>query len=74
MSTPDLDGLTFEQLLERLEALTNQLASGEIGIERAADLYEQAGHVYDAARLRLEAVQSRIEALQSGADASGEAG
>jgi len=65
MTEPELDGLTFEQLLERLETLTNQLASGEIGIEKAADLYEQAGRVYDAARVRLEAVQARIDALRT---------
>jgi len=63
-SSPDLAGLTFEQLLERLETLTAQLSSGEVGIERAADLYEEAGKVYEAAKARLEAVQARIEALQ----------
>ncbi|HEV2370062.1 MAG TPA: exodeoxyribonuclease VII small subunit [Acidimicrobiales bacterium] len=60
----DLAALTFEQLLERLETITGQLSSGEVGIERAADLYEEAGGVYEAARQRLEAVQARIAALQ----------
>jgi exodeoxyribonuclease VII small subunit len=60
----DLAGLSFEELLERLETLTGQLASGEVGIERAADLYEEAGRVYEAARARLDAVQARIAALQ----------
>lgn len=62
----ELAALTFEQLLERLETLTAQLATGEVGIEKAADLYEEAGRVYDAAKGRLDAVQARIDALQSG--------
>lgn len=64
----ELDGRSFEQLLERLEELTAQLASGEIGIEAAADLYEEAGRVYDAARARLDAVQARIERLSRPAE------
>lgn len=61
----DLGVLTFEQLLERLEELTGRMASGEVGIEEAADLYEEAGRVYDAARHRLAAVQERIERLRA---------
>ena len=60
---PDLAALTFEQLLERLEELTAQLSSGEVGIEAAADLYEQAGLVYEVAKARLDAVQARIAKL-----------
>ena len=66
---PDLGALTFEQLLERLEELTGRLASGEVGIEEAADLYEEAGRVYAAARARLATVQERSERLRA---ASGE--
>ena len=68
----DLDALTFEELLEHLEDLTAQLASGEVGIEAAADLYEQAGLVYEAARARLDAVQARIAKLDAGPAASAE--
>jgi exodeoxyribonuclease VII small subunit len=64
----DLGALTFEQLLERLEELTGKLASGEVGIEEAADLYEEAGRVYAAARDRLAAVEARIERLRAAND------
>ena len=65
MSVPaeDLDALTFEELVERLEALTTQLADGGIGIERAADLYERAQRLHEAASARLQAVARRIEQL-----------
>ena len=69
----DLGLLTFEQLLERLEDLTGRLASGEVGIEEAADLYEEAGRVYAAARDRLAAVQERIERLRAANEPPGSA-
>lgn len=63
-NTDDLSQLTFEELLEKLEALVAQLSTGEVGIEAAADLYEESGRVYAAARGRLDAVQARIEDLR----------
>jgi len=59
----DLDALSFEELVDRLEALTAQLADGGIGIEHAADLYERAQSLHAAAAARLEAVAHRIENL-----------
>lgn len=67
----DLAGLTFEQLLERLETLIARLSSPEVGIEQAAGLYEESERVYAAARARLDAVQARIEALGEPADGPG---
>ena len=60
----ELSKLSFEELLEQLEGLVGQLSSGEVGIEAAADLYEQAGRVYNEAKARLDAVQTRIESLK----------
>ncbi len=59
----DLDGLTYEQLVEALEVLTNRMAAGDIGIEEVADLYERAGRLHAAASDRLAQVRARIEAL-----------
>jgi len=59
-----LEVLSFEELLSALEALTARLATGELGIEAAADLYEQAEILHAAAAERLEAVEARIQKLQ----------
>ena len=59
----DLGGLSFEELVERLEALAAELAGGGLGIERAADAYERAQRLHAAATARLDAVVRRIEAL-----------
>ncbi len=58
-----LEALTFEELLVSLELVTSRLASGELGIEAAADLYEQAEILHAAAQERLAAVEARIARL-----------
>jgi exodeoxyribonuclease VII small subunit len=54
--------MTFEELVSALEELTDRMASGQIGIEEAADLYEQAERLHGLAAERLARVQARIEA------------
>lgn len=63
MTDEDLETLTYEQLVDRLEKAISRMADGTIGIEEAADLYEQAGRLHEAAAERLERIRSRIEAL-----------
>ncbi len=57
------DKLTYEQIVERLEAVTAQLAAGTAGIEAAADLFEQAQKLHAAASARLDQVRKRLDAL-----------
>jgi exodeoxyribonuclease VII small subunit len=59
----DPEQLSFEELVSALELLTDRLASGQIGIEEAADLYERAELLHGLASQRLARVQARIEAL-----------
>jgi exodeoxyribonuclease VII small subunit len=61
-----LETLTFEELVAALERVAARLAGGELGIEAAADLYEQAELLYGAAQERLAAVEERIERLNQG--------
>ena len=58
-----LGSLTFEQILSALESVTARLAGGELGIEAAADLYEQAEILHAAAEERLAQVEARISRL-----------
>jgi len=60
-----LEKLSFEELLAALERVTSRLASGELGIEVAADLYEQAEILHAAAQARLAAVEARIERMRA---------
>ncbi|MDP9074310.1 MAG: exodeoxyribonuclease VII small subunit [Actinomycetota bacterium] len=65
-NAPSFDDMSFEELVTRLERLTERLASNEIGIEEAADLYEQAELLHGLAAERLARVQARIERLGVG--------
>jgi exodeoxyribonuclease VII small subunit len=66
----DPEHLSFEELVSALEALTDRLASGHIGIEEAADLYERAERLHGLASQRLARVQARIESLGAPGSAS----
>ena len=64
------EGVSFEGLMDALEGITARLAQGDIGIEVAADLYEQAERLHAVAAERLAQVQERVVRLS----APGEAG
>ncbi len=68
------EAMTFEDLVTTLEGLTDRMASGQIGIEEAADLYEQAELLHQLAVERLARVQARIEAQAGRQDRDGDAG
>jgi exodeoxyribonuclease VII small subunit len=54
---------TFEELMDELEAITEQLATGDLGIEAATDLYERAETLHALAAERLATVRARVEKL-----------
>ncbi len=60
---PDLGSLKYEELVGLLEHLTRQMSSGQVGIEEAASLYEQAGLVHHAAAERLAGVTARLAVI-----------
>ena len=62
----DFESMTFEDLLGLLEGLTQRMAAGDIGIEEAAKLYEEAGRLHALAAERLARVEERVERLQDG--------
>ncbi|MEO6121155.1 MAG: exodeoxyribonuclease VII small subunit [Acidimicrobiales bacterium] len=62
-ATPEESALTYEELVEALETLVERMADGQIGIEEAVELYEQAGRLHALAADRLAQVQARIDRL-----------
>lgn len=67
----DPAGLTFEQLVDELEATIARMAGGSLGIEEVTALYERAGRLHAMATDRLEAITARIEKLTGRTDLSG---
>jgi exodeoxyribonuclease VII small subunit len=68
------DSRTFEELMSELEAVTERLAAGDLGIEAAADLYGEALRLHALASQRLAQVQGRVEALTSPEQPESESG
>jgi exodeoxyribonuclease VII small subunit len=61
----ETDPRSFEELMDELERVTERLAGGDLGIEAATDLYEQAERLHALASARLAQVQARVERLRA---------
>lgn len=61
-------GRSFEELMGELEAITERLAAGDLGIEASAELYERAEQLHALATARLAQVKARVERLAEAAD------
>lgn len=55
--------LGFEEALETLGALVEQLERGELGLEEAIRLYERGTKLRDLCEKRLRAAEMRVERL-----------
>ena len=64
----DLSGFTFEQLVEQLDVLSDQMASPTVGIEAVSGLFVEAGRVKAEAERRLAKVRDQVEQLTASAD------
>lgn len=60
----------FEKDLQRLEEITQQLQSGEVGIEKSMELYAEGVKLADMLGKRLNTYKSRIEILEKEAEQS----
>jgi exodeoxyribonuclease VII small subunit len=63
---------SFEVAAERLQAIVQQLESGELSLEAALLLFEEGVRVARSAQARLDAAEKRVEELL-GIDAEGRA-
>jgi exodeoxyribonuclease VII small subunit len=59
--------LTFEQALERLEAIVSALESGDKGLEESISLFEEGTRLSRLCQEMLTAAQGKIEKLVEGA-------
>jgi len=60
---------SFERAIEQLEAITDQIESGQIGLEESLKQYEQGMKLIKQCRSILDAAEKRIAHL--GADGAG---
>ena len=53
----------FEDCLDRLEKVVNELEKGELPLEKAVALFEEGVKLSDSCRKELEAAEGKIEIL-----------
>ncbi|NNC72470.1 MAG: exodeoxyribonuclease VII small subunit [Sphingomonadaceae bacterium] len=66
--TVDIEKLSFEEALQRLETIVRQLEAGEAPLDESIDLYEQGDKLRAHCEARLKSAQARIEKIQLDAD------
>jgi exodeoxyribonuclease VII small subunit len=62
--------LSFEQALQRLQAIVQELEQGELGLDRALERYEEGVKLLRQCHDTLQKAERKIELL-SGVDAEG---
>ncbi len=60
--------LSFEDALQRLEAIVSKLESGQAPLEESIALYEEGARLKAHCENRLKAAQLRVEKIVVGAD------
>lgn len=69
MSEPaEMEELSFEDALQRLETIVQQLERGDVPLDRSITLYAEGDKLRAQCQKRLEAAQARIEQIVGGAD------
>ncbi len=66
--TAKTDKLGFEDAIEQLEELIEQIESGEIGLEESLKRYEQGSALIKRCRAILDGAQAKIAELTADAD------
>lgn len=64
-----LDGLTFEDLVERLEETVRRLEGDQLSLDDALQTYQEGVRLARAGHVRLEAAEQRLEELVGKDDA-----
>jgi exodeoxyribonuclease VII small subunit len=66
----DLNALSFEDALQRLERIVQRLENGEASLEESIDIFTQGVSLKRHCEAKLAAAQARIEKIQIAADGS----
>jgi exonuclease VII small subunit len=61
----ELHKLTYEELVALLETLTQNMASKDIGIELATQMYEKAKTIHRIASERLDSIKVTLDSLEN---------
>lgn len=63
LSEKELDELSFEESLVRLEEIVDKLESGDVPLELAIDMFQEGMKLANRCNFKLENIESKIETL-----------
>lgn len=63
LTDQEMEELTFEQAMERLEWIVNKLEGGNVPLEKAIDLFQEGMKLANRCHLKLENIEQKIEVL-----------
>ena len=66
ISPQDLEGMSFEQALARLEQIVGELESGKAELERSIEIYEDGAALKAHCGKKLEAARLKVEKIVLG--------
>src|SRR3546814_7371591 len=66
----DFSSLSFEDALKRLEAIVQQLESGDVPLDQSITLYAEGDLLRQQCQKRLQDAQARIDKIALGSDGS----
>ncbi|HEX8400114.1 MAG TPA: exodeoxyribonuclease VII small subunit [Allosphingosinicella sp.] len=64
----EIQQLSFESALKRLEEIVRRLESGDATLDESIELYGEGDRLKQQCESRLQAAQARIERIQFGRD------
>lgn len=64
----EMEELSFEEALQRLETIVQQLERGDVPLDKSITLYAEGDRLRAQCQKRLEAAQARIEQIVGSAD------
>jgi exodeoxyribonuclease VII small subunit len=66
ISPQDLEGMSFEQALAKLEQIVGELESGKAELERSIEIYEDGAALKAHCEKKLEAARLKVEKIVLG--------
>ncbi len=67
---PDVSKLSFEQALEQLESIVNDLERGDVALDDSIKIYERGEALKAHCAMLLKSAEDKVEKIRVGADGS----
>lgn len=64
----DIEGLSFEEAMKRLEAVVRDLESGNVALEKSIELYEEGARLKAHCERKLKDAEEKVAQITLGPD------